>query len=317
MKKILKNFLKNILTGRKLNIIDKLIFNFSRKEKNGWLIGNKIRNKLSGRRKSISTFPIIMVGGCPRSGTTLIQNVLKICKGVGGPYEEICVFQDVKDYELIKNAFDIEKGKLTNMIKKSKKDNILLAEFILKKYMKKRKIKYIILKAPKNVLFLEEIFKYFPHVKYINIVRDGRDVVVSMKKFFKEQLKENHPIDVDIRTWVTCINQANKFKKKTNKFIEIKYEEFVENPEEQIKNICKFIGLVEPNKKELNQFYKKINISKIKNISESHSKQLSQPLYKKSIGNWKNKLTNEQKEIFKQIAGETLIKKGYEKDLKW
>ena len=307
---------KNIFLGRKISIIDNLIFKISNRKINGWLIGNKIRNKFANNRNYISNMPIIFVGGCPRSGTFLLYNLLKISKDTSGPTEEICIFQDTKNYKLIKNAFEINKKELGNFAKEAKKDIIKLSELILRRYMEKKKIKNLALKAPKNILFVDELFKYFPNSKYINITRDIRDTALSMEKHFLEHLDEKHPFKCHVKTWTVCINQAKNYK-ENKKFFEIKYEDLVNAPYKTLRRICRFLNITCPPKKDIKNYYKKIDRKELSKLSKSHFIQLSKPIYKNRVGAWKKKINFKQKKDIKKFAGKELIELGYEKDNNW
>ncbi|MFC1710674.1 sulfotransferase [Nanoarchaeota archaeon] len=309
--------LKNILTGRRIPLIDGIIFRLFGRKKNGWLIGNRLRNKFHGEKNYVSKLPILFVGGCPRGGTSLLQNMLKTIEGINGPYIETCLFQDIKRSEVVKEAFDIDKRDFLELYSKSKGEVVLLSELILKKYQKEKKIKLTVLKAPKYILFVEDIFRYFPDSKFINVIRDGRDTTISMEKFFLRQLGEKYPFSYNVKTWVVSINQGKKFRKLKDKYLEVRYEDIIQDPHKMLSKIARFLGRKAPTKKQVSNYYKKLNISKISKFSISHSVQLSKPVYKKSMGRWKKEMSKEQKAIFKKYANRELKELGYVGSNNW
>ncbi len=215
----------------------------------------------------------------------------------------------MKNIELIGKEFNINRKKFLNNLEKSGKDVVVFSELILREYKKKNKTGYVSLKAPKYILFLNELFKYFPNSKFIHIIRDGRDVSVSMDKFFFEQFKKRYKFDYNVKTWVVSINQGKKFRKNKN-YIEIKYGDLIKDTYKTLSKISDFLNVKTPSKKDISNYYKKVNPKK---IVSTHRSQVSQPPYKKSIGKWKKEMTPKQKRIFKKIAGKTLMELGYEK----
>lgn len=305
--------MKDVFTGRKINFIDSAFFKISGKRTNGWLIGNRARNVLHGKRKYVSRIPVVFVVGCPRSGTTLLQTLLKSFKELDGTEGEVCLFQDVKNYDLMENEFGIEKKELEKLIKMSKKDVVLLSELILKEYGKNKKIKFIVLKAPKYILFLKNITTYFPNSKIIHIIRDGRDVSVSTQEYFLEQTKKKFLFEYGVRTWVVSINQGKKFRENKN-YLEVRYENLVEDPYNTLKNVSEFLQVKPATKKRIFEFYKALNPKK---VISTHRTQLLKPIYKDSIGKYKDEMMGKQKTIFKKIAGNTLKELNYEKNSNW
>lgn len=111
-------------------------------------------------------------------------------------------------------------------------------------------------KTPQNVFYMKEIFDIFPNAKIINMVRDPRAVMLSQKnKWNRRKLgawyitkKESirlrinyHPITLS-KLWNAAINAAQQHKKDSRVYTVI-FEQLIENPKEEIKNICTHIGV--------------------------------------------------------------------------
>lgn len=110
--------------------------------------------------------------------------------------------------------------------------------------------------TPKNLYYLEEILQFFPNAKVINMVRDQRDVLLSQKNKWKRKfLGANtipfteafrsfinyHPI-LTSKVWNSCIQKSNGFVENDRVMI-VKFEELLQNPEQNIKEICNFINV--------------------------------------------------------------------------
>ena len=115
----------------------------------------------------------------------------------------------------------------------------------------------------------------------------------------------------------TCgreLQQGDKGKKwrKSNRYIEVRYEDLVNNPKKSMEKIFKFLVLEMVSKDELLSFYKLEEDEKhLQNI------EVSQPIYKRTVGRWRKDMSNKEKKLFKKMAGKMLIELGYEKDFNW
>ena len=234
--------------------------------------------------------PIFIVG-CPRSGTTLLRVILdshpNICSG---PETHLIV-------------------PINNLYNYTTKNWMLLEPFGLKKEEFERKISEVLSvftenyttlknkkrwaeKTPNNIFYLDFIYKIFPNCQIINIIRDGRDVVTS--------LKNRRGFTVEpyiIRKWNQSIRLTLKYRElfDKNTYYEVRYEDLVTNPEVELKKIMRFLQeewtpvLLNHNKVEHDYWFKDKKISKNdskigKNINR-HSP--SRPIFNQSIGKWK------------------------------
>jgi len=116
----------------------------------------------------------------------------------------------------------------------------------------------LVVKKAQNSLRIPFIKKIFPDAKFVHIIRDGRDVTCSLMNspsgFFwsyikppgwKEKKKELKGLLRCAWQWKTTIEIINNDKKNipTSDFIELKYEELIENPEKTIKNLFEELRL--------------------------------------------------------------------------
>ncbi|MBF90723.1 MAG: hypothetical protein CMP75_03055 [Flavobacteriales bacterium] len=109
--------------------------------------------------------------------------------------------------------------------------------------------------TPRNVLYLEELFKIFPDAKVINMVRDPRDVLLSQKSKWKRKflgadkipLKESirswvnyHPITIG-KLWNASVRASLKYQHSNIKTV--LFEEFIQCPDQKLKEICSFLNI--------------------------------------------------------------------------
>jgi len=88
-------------------------------------------------------------------------------------------------------------------------------------------------KTPENIFFVDAIDKFFPNCQFINVIRDGRDVVCSFKQRWGSKT-----VLSGIKNWNRSIGltYAYRTRFKKDRYIEIRYENLVTIPEQETKN---------------------------------------------------------------------------------
>ncbi len=164
--------------------------------------------------------PPIIVGGCGRSGTTLLLSILSSHPDIHAIPVETFSFCPYKNKKfLYDKPFDMNMfyGKYFTNIKESSR-----------RWCEK---------TPSNVLFFDKILKHFNNeVKIIHIVRDGRDVVLS-----------KHPTNkskswVGPERWINDVSQGLKVINHENVYT-IRYEDLILDYENSIRKLCAFLNL--------------------------------------------------------------------------
>jgi len=110
--------------------------------------------------------------------------------------------------------------------------------------------------TPGYVFYLDEILELFPEAKIINMIRDPRDVLASRKKKWRQYGLRIEPVPLHrtIRTWVHYHPISSSFLwksavKAAQPYIDdglvhqVKFEDLLSSPEEEIQKVCDFIGI--------------------------------------------------------------------------
>ncbi len=93
-------------------------------------------------------------------------------------------------------------------------------------------------KSPANTRYISRIKKKFPQSKFIHIVRDVRDCCASAKKAWKSNVYRT------AQRWANTVQEArNASFDMRNDYFEIKYEDLIQDPENSIKAICRFLSV--------------------------------------------------------------------------
>jgi tetratricopeptide (TPR) repeat protein len=222
----------------------------------------KILDSKEGDRK------IIFVVGMPRSGTSLVEQILSSHIKIYGA-GELSFLSDIIEKEI--NS-------------KEQKYSDLQSEYMdcIKKF--KHEEEYLVDKTPLNFKWIGFILNFFPNSKIIHCKRSAVDVCWSNYKnlFSSEKLNYSY----------TFSNLANYYrlyedlmlhwsKIYKNKFYEIDYEKLVKNKEEEIKNILKYL--------DLDWDENCLNFHKNKrSVSTASLAQVRKPIYNSSVEKWKN-----------------------------
>ena len=157
--------------------------------------------------------------------------------------------------------------------------------------------------SPINTFYWKNIARVFPHARYIHMLRDGRDVCASLVDRYGEDY-----LPGAVQRWKNSIKHTTDIRKSTgSRYLEIKYEHLVTDPDTALDEICKFLGIqFQP---QMLDFYKKS--STIENRYDSFHQNIGRPLFTTSIGSWSDRLSLAQAEyVIKELASE-LRKNGY------
>ena len=164
-------------------------------------------------------------------------------------------------------------------------------------------------KTPWHIFYWKEILEGFPDMKVIHIVRDGRDSSLSWRS---ARFGPKH-IYFLAKRWRDYLEHVEKMKQQLNpgQFLEIRYEDLLDDPEGVTHKICDFIE--EEFSTDMLSFYReKVPYpTDVQNLSN-----LTQPLIRDNKNKWKEKMTSDEVRMFEAIAGEMLEKHGYERTLK-
>ena len=281
---------------------------------------------ISDVMQSHSEAPFFILG-CPRSGTSMLARILNRHQNLAVPYESQIYpfFYPIRrlygDFSIksnrnkcIRDILASERmrvdwgGVLTidSVNKNVTRESFAgIFEAILRAWSQQAgKIRWGE-KTPQNVKYINEIEKDFQNAKFIHIVRDGRDIALSLKK------AKFGPVNYlnAAYYWKNYLEKVEAFKKiqSRNNYMEIRYEDLVDSPYKVVKEVCIFLH--EEFDQDMLNFYKD---DVPDNIDITLQKNLSMPINSKNKNKWCTEATKKDIRLFEAIAGEYLKQYGYE-----
>ncbi len=219
---------------------------------------------------------IIFILGMPRSGTSLVEQIISSHSKVFG-CGELAILSNI-----IKTNF-IDDDKLISENFYKIMNDTLLKEKLYKEYVNfiknfNVKEKYITDKAPLNFRWIGFIKQFLPNAKIIHCIRDAKNNCLSMfKNLFEGGLNFTYDQDDLVKYYKSYSDLMSFWKSKYNESIlDVKYENLVQNSEREIRNIIKFCDL----EWEENCLSFHENKSPIKTMSTAQARK---PIYTSSI----------------------------------
>lgn len=233
----------------------------------------------------------IIIGGCGRSGTTLLLSVLSCHPAIWGiPMETVALSPDGYGEDGLYNKHpDLTVPLDTWKIYQHLIDSSLPPD--VERWCEK---------TPRNILYFQRILDSFGSgVRLIQIVRDGRDVITS-----------RHPANSDnfwvpVDRWVQDVTAGLKFQNHPQ-VLTMRYEDFLNDYEGTLKSICEFVNV-----EFVEAFLAYPKTSKVNQHLAWDGG--SRPISTKSIGKWKKPEFNDMVKAFQENseAMQLLQRYGY------
>lgn len=250
---------------------------------------------------------IVFITGCARSGTSILGELVESHPRVMYVYEER-IWRTLGETD--HHAVTTDDISSKNMIK-------------LRKWMKmyKRKNKIVVEKNPRHIVRVPFIKHIFPDAKIIHIVRDGRDVSCSLKSGLcgKTWAHVKPPrwreIERDYEGVVRCARAYHDIMQypmrdlESIEHLQVKYEDYVANPEKIAYKVFEHIGL--PMHDNVIEFSSKVQDTMEGSYVARHQMRWYKNDHSKRIGRWRENMTEEEQEEVNKILKPVLKYYGY------
>jgi LPS sulfotransferase NodH len=225
------------------------------------------------------------------------------------------------------------------------------ADFVMEREAAREGKRIVGDKSPLSTIHGEavrELATIYPDAKLMYLVRDGRDVLISER--FRNFVEESRFLSRDdkrilgefrrdptafttgkrslfseqfirrmAKGWVADVSEVETEGTRLygERFLTLRYEDLLREPLEALSRVWQFLG-AGGNSKSLE---KDVEAEMASNPDEEwqsrRNEDIASFLSKGQSGNWRSLFTAADKSIFKQVAGDMLIKWNYEKDGEW
>ena len=225
------------------------------------------------------TTPIFVLG-MPRSGTTLVEQILSSHPDVYGA-DELNLLPEIIEKYFSNNARSLSSANLSKIKSKDFKN---IGEEYIEKLKKISKDKKITDKLPINFKWIGFIKLILPNVKIIHCVRNPKDNCFSIFKnyFVNPKLNFAYNLNEIVDFYILYEDLMNHWKSLFPNFIfDIKYEEIIDNSEKKIRDLLKNCDLTWDDR--CLQFYD--NKRPIQTASDTQARK---KIYNTSVDSWIN-----------------------------
>ncbi len=269
---------------------------------------------------SSASFAPIVLGGCGRSGTTLLRMMLdshrRICCGP----ESSLFRRRAIDPDWLADRFGLDRGEVRAIrdAARSRPDFIEgFAGLCMRKAGKARWAE----KTPRNISRIGEVFRSFPSARFVHMLRDGRDVACSLRTHPRHKVVDGKlvptgtwkPIAGCARRWVRDLEGSRRWWGDA-RFHTLRYEDLALDPRPVLERLMAFIG----EDWDEGMLAHAAADSPFRDATRfAQSPEALGAVSTASIGRWQRDLDSRDRHIFKRIAGPLLIELGYAKGDDW
>ncbi len=292
-------------------------------------------------KAAISANPYVFIGGCPRSGTTLLQRMLDNHPDLAVANDTHFIPRALRKSapELVNAALNGELIPLTDQLVSSvweyhrfyrlglSRTQFVAAAENTHSYqaLVSRLFDQFALhrgkplageKTPDYIREMPLLHGLFPQARLVHIVRDGRDVALSLKDWATPHkgpgrltMWDVDPLAVAALWWNEFVEVTGDVDQMAGIIYLMKYEQLVDDAAEQLSGLCQFLGLSYSEK--MSEFH----------AGKQPEPKSSQGLSAKSqwlpatkgLRDWRTQLSQEDIAVFEVLAGDALERLGYER----
>ncbi len=177
-------------------------------------------------------------------------------------------------------------------------------------------------KTPIYTQHVAAIERLLPEARFIHLIRDGRDVALSLRGVWFAPARDMPGL---ARYWRDMVGAARRAGRQARQYLEVSYEKLVQHPERVLTEICTFIDL--PFDASMLEYWRRAperlrehrtRLRADGQVLVSHEQRLLQqrltmhPPARDRIFAWKRDMTAQEQREFLDVAAPALANLGYE-----
>lgn len=277
--------------------------------------------------------PHVFLVGCPRSGTTLLRRILDahpdlaltpethwiprcLERGIGVTPEGFAT-SELVEHLLASPKFArtrIEAADLSGLLRGN--GPVPYAEFVQRFFDLFGRVRDKPLvgdKTPGYVFHLPLLHELFPKARFVHLIRDGRDVVLSVLDWRRAAKLARrfptwtaHPVPTAALWWERHVRKGREGADAVaaSRYHEVRYEALVENTAEETAIVCSFLEL--PFDEAMLRFHE----GRTRSAPGLSAKEAWLPPTP-GLRDWRTQMAAEDVELFEAMSGELLGELGY------
>jgi Sulfotransferase family len=274
--------------------------------------------------------PFVFIVGSPRSGTTLLRRIVdahpdvaitrethwitKLLEGEDAVSTDAPVTPEVLARLRAHPKFtrmEVDKAELDRLV--SRETPVSYAELVTRifdLYGEARGKRLVGDKVPDYVRNVPLLHNLWPRAKFVHLIRDGRDVCLSMltRERFARRFAtwEEDPISTAALSWEQLVRLGREAGAvlPADVYHEVRYESFVAEPAAECERLCGFLGL--PCDERMLAFHE----GRAREGSGLDAKKAWRPITP-GLRSWRSEMTEGELERFEAAAGKLLGELGY------
>ena len=273
--------------------------------------------------------PCLFAVGCLRSGTTMFQRMLDSHPQLACAYDTLFIPSIIKDLDI---GFDppltdeivqrvtahrrFDRLELSeHAIRQAVKQADTFSDFVSNLYDQYGRARGKPLageKSPGYCRHLPHLQALFPAARFIHLIRDGRDVALSVLNWQKGPAKlalfDEYPVGASALwwRWDVSVGRRDGMALGASRYLEVRYEDIVDAPALAMRRVADFIDLDYSDEM----------------VAYHEGRQRSDPGLSakaawlpptKGLRDWRTQMSPEDIELFEALAGNELAGAGYER----
>jgi hypothetical protein len=244
----------------------------------------------------------VFVLGAPRSGTTLLENIVAVhpdnvsLQRETGFFTKADMFRDGLCFPPLLDEYSVD------YLRSESSDIVSFFDKVAEAACSEAGSSRFVEKTPQHVLRLPWLVDHFPQSQFVHLYRDGRDCYASARS-------TNVPQRTNVIRfawyWKRCVERRLSIG-GDERITDVRYEELVEKPRQVTRKLMGFLGQSFVPE----QLDTEIRSKDPRSGRDVHSG-LSEPVHSRSVERWRNELNRMEQFVFERIAGRQLATLGY------
>jgi len=284
---------------------------------------------------SLTRNPFVFVVGCPRSGTTLLQRMLDNHPQLAVAYDTLFIPAAVRGNklknppvtpELVERVRTFKRfsrfglgAETLDQLAPEASDYAHLVSLLYDAFARLHGKPLGGEKSPGYVRHMPMLQALFPEARFVHLVRDGRDVALSLLDWGKGKnspkgparkyrLWAHSPLGVCALWWVRKAGQGRLDAQRlpSGRLLEVRYEALVADPAPELRKIAAFLGL------DYTDDMVNFHVGKTRETPGLSAKTAWLPATG-GIRDWRRSMPDRDVELFEALAGDLLSGFGYER----